>query len=461
MADILAAVLRRVKPREADIRFVEEVASELLRRTDEAISRLGFNARAMLVGSVARGTWLRQEPDIDIFILFDEGLTREELEEKGLAVAREVAGAAGEEKFAEHPYVTMKFRGLDIDLVPCFDVADPKRIKSAVDRSPHHQRYVKEKLTPQLADEVLLLKQFATGIGVYGAELKKQGFSGYLCELLILHYGSFTKLVEAASRWLPGEMIDISSHYSDRSELKLMFENQPLVVVDPVDPNRNAAAAVSLQNFSIFVRACQDFQHRPGLKFFFPRQVRLLEPRELDRILKKRGTRIFCVVFRSPRVVPDVLFPQLRKTERAIVTRLAQEGFEVLRSDVWANSNSAILIELSVSSLPGVKTRVGPPPNVPAESFVREHLGSKSYLAGPMVDAAGRMVFELKREWTDALDLLKDILSQRASFGKHVAEAIARKYQIYEGAKLKALLRDSGFREFLSEYFTRRLPWYR
>ncbi|MBC7218721.1 MAG: CCA tRNA nucleotidyltransferase [Hadesarchaea archaeon] len=461
MDGILDEVLRRIKPTQEDIRFVERVASEIIQRTGEAISRLGFSAKTMLVGSVARGTWLRHDPDIDVFILFEETLTREELEQRGMAVAREVAGPAGEEKFAEHPYVTMKFHGLDIDLVPCYDVADPRRIKSAVDRSPHHQRYVKAKLTPQLADEVLLLKQFASGIGVYGAELKRQGFSGYLCELLILHYGSFSKLVEEASKWVPGEVIDILSYYSDKSEPKLIFENQPLVVVDPVDPGRNAAAAVSLQNFSIFVRACQDFLDRPSLRFFFPKRVKLLTPAGLDRILKRRGTRLFCIIFRSPQVVPDVLYPQLRKTERAVVTRLAQEGFEVLRSDVWADSISVILVELAVSKLSGVKTRVGPPPNISAKDFIQEHLSSRNCLAGPMVDAAGRVIFEVKREWTDALALLKDIMSQRISFGKHVSEAVSQRYRIYEGEGLKKLLNESGFREFLSEYLTRRLPWYR
>ena len=29
------------------------------------------------------------------------------------------------------------------------------------------------------------------GIGVYGAEIKVGGFSGYLCELLVMKYGGF------------------------------------------------------------------------------------------------------------------------------------------------------------------------------------------------------------------------------------------------------------------------------
>jgi len=461
MIDIRERVLKRVKPNEADIKRIEEAANELIQRTNKAVAKLKLNARAMLVGSAARGTWLRSERDIDIFILFPEWLTREELERQGLAVAREVAGAAGKERFAEHPYVTMKFRGLDVDLVPCYDVADAKKIKSAVDRTPHHQQYVKSRITPQLAEEVLLLKQFTSGIGVYGSELKTHGFSGYLCELLILHHGSFDKLVKAASDWTSRKIIDIESNYQNESEPRMLFEKQPLVVIDPVDPSRNVAAAVSMQNFAIFVRACQDFLVKPSLRFFFPRKVKPLDARGLSSILKKRGTVLFCVVFRSPDVVQDVLYPQLRKTEKAIVTRLAQFGFEVLRSDVWANEKSAILLELSFSKLPWVKTRVGPPFRMEVEGFIHEHLKSRARLAGPFVDAAGRVIFELKRDQTNALNLLEDILNKRTAFGKHVAEAVAKDYKILEGTKLKELLKDRGFNEFISEYLTRCLPWYR
>ena len=460
MEDIQAEVLKRVKPTKSDIRRVNRVASRLILKTEQAAAKLKVKARAMLVGSVARGTWLSSERDIDIFILFPEGLTRAELERQGLAVARRVAGPKGTERFAEHPYVTTKFQGFEVDLVPCYDVSDLKMIKSAVDRTPHHQLYVKDRLIAELADQVLLLKQFAYGTGVYGAELKTQGFSGYLCELLILHYGSFAKLVEAAAKWTAGTIIDIERAYGDETEPKVLFQWQPLIVIDPVDPNRNVAAAVSMQSFATFIYACQDFLKRPDLNFFFPNGAQPLDAGGINDILKRRGTALFCITFRPPDLVPDILYPQLRKTERTIVERLTQYGFEVLRSDIWANSSAAILIELTSSKLPGVRTRVGPPLKMEAENFIREHVRSEARLAGPFVDAAGRIVFELKRRQTQAKDVLRSILNDRVAFGKHVAEAIAKEYEIIEGKKLKKLLRDKKFKTFLSEYLTRRLPWY-
>ncbi len=73
------------------------------------------------------------------------------------------------------------------------------------------------------------------GCGVYGSELKTQGFSGYLTELLIIHYGSFENTVKEACFWKPGEKIDLMQH----SKIKY---DEPLVMVDPTDPKRNVAA---------------------------------------------------------------------------------------------------------------------------------------------------------------------------------------------------------------------------
>ncbi|MEA1904645.1 MAG: CCA tRNA nucleotidyltransferase [Candidatus Hadarchaeota archaeon] len=461
MREVLQKVVRQVKPRKAERERLREVASKLVERTNEACSELEVPARAMLVGSAARGTWLRDDRDIDIFILFPEHLLRGELERKGLEVARRVAGKRGKEQFAEHPYITTRIGGFDVDLVPCYDVADPSKIRSAVDRSPHHQNYVEAKLTPRLADEILLLKQFMRGIGTYGAELKIQGFSGYLSELLVLNYGSFRGVVETASGWEPGVVLDLRREYPDPDEARALFEGQPLIIIDPVDPNRNAAAVVSMQNFATFVRACQDFLREPDERFFFPKPVRSLSLRDMRERLVERGTTLFCVAFESPDLVHDVLYPQLKKTERTLAAGLERAGFKVLRSDVWSDGKSLILLELAIAKLPKVRTHVGPPVTIEAEDFVRKHLKSRRRFTGPFVDTKGRLTFEIGRKHTRAKQILESTLKEGTAFGKHVAESLSEGYSIYEGKQVTKLCRVGKIRRFLSEYLKRCLPWLR
>ena len=152
-----------------------------------------------MVGSAARGTWLSGTHDIDVFISFPEETPRKDLETLGMAIAREVAKLAehAEDRHAEHPYLNIIYKGFDVDLVPCFRVASASRIKSAVDRTPFHNDFIKPRIKG-CEDEVLLLKQFMRGGGVYGSELRTQGFSGYLTELLVIHYGSFENTVSSS-----------------------------------------------------------------------------------------------------------------------------------------------------------------------------------------------------------------------------------------------------------------------
>jgi tRNA nucleotidyltransferase (CCA-adding enzyme) len=357
----------------------------------------------------------------------------------------------------------MDFEGFRVDLVPCFDIKDPSKLKSAVDRTPHHQRYVREYLTPELADQVLLLKQFVRGIGVYGAEARVQGFSGYLCELMVLSRGSFEKLLEEVAGWKPGMVIDLERAYPNEAEPKILFERQPLIVVDPVDPKRNVAAALSLRSFSMFVLACREFLRRPKLEFFFPRHLRPLTPKGFKRLLKSRGTKLCCLHVKHPDLPEDVIYPQLRKTERAISNELVQAGFEVLRSDVWANEHSAIvLVELSIFRLPQVQARPGPRLTLDVSDFLLEHLESPRRLAGPFVDDAGRVVYELRRQETDATRFLNRVVANCRGFGKNVAESIERgDYALLIGEEITRLFRNRGFRKFITQYLDPRLPWYR
>lgn len=452
-------VLERIKPSPAERERLESLTKKLLARVNRACKKLGVPARGVLVGSAARGTWLRFERDIDIFILFPEEVPREELERRGLEVAREVMGERGKEQYAEHPYLSAELEGFQVDLVPCYDIEDPSKIKSAVDRTPHHNRYIRSRLTPELAEQVLLLKQFMHGVGIYGAELRVRGFSGYLCELLTLYHGSFLGVIGSAKGWRPGVVVDLEGAYPDPSEARGLFRGEPLVVIDPVDSNRNAAAAVSMQNFAIFVRACQDFLRKPSPRFFFPRLPPLWGPRRLEEELKRRGTTLLCISFTPPKVVPDILYPQLRKAERTLRSKLERAGFGVLRSDVWSNGFAALLLELSVGRLPRVEPRLGPPISVGVGGFVDKHREKK--IAGPFVDESGRLRFEVERKLRTAKQVVKLTLLEGHGLGKHVAESISQGHTIYQGRQILKLCRDEGFARFLTEYLTRCLPWYR
>jgi len=187
-------ILRRIRPSVEEERLVEAFCRRVSGELSERLREAGFKAVAEVHGSVAKGTWLSGERDLDIFILLDPGYERDVIPSV-LEVVKRYLGSGWVEAYAEHPYLQARIDEFQVDFVPCFRIRPGEPLKSATDRTPLHTAYVREHLKPEQRDEVRLLKRFMKGIGVYGAELKVGGFSGYLCELLIIHYGSFEKLL--------------------------------------------------------------------------------------------------------------------------------------------------------------------------------------------------------------------------------------------------------------------------
>jgi tRNA nucleotidyltransferase (CCA-adding enzyme) len=443
---ICEAVIERIRPDEDERRRVKAVTDLIITKVNEKASEMGLDAHAISVGSTARNTWLRGETDIDVFIMFPEDLSEEELKEQGLALATSISERC-EERYASHPYIHAYFYDAEqrteygVDLVPCFLVKDAAALKSAVDRTPFHKEYITSRIAG-LADDVLLLKQFMMRLGIYGSELRRKGFAGYLCELLILHYASLVSLLSAAAQWHYGERIDIEGKGTYKGE-----GNEPLIVIDPVDPNRNVAAAVSEYSFCRFIDAARAFLADPRMEFFLPREAAPLRADEFAKLRKERGTEMVMIVFDAPDVVEDILFPQLRKAEASVTNLIERHGFEVYRSDVYSEGDKAFLLfEMLVWSLPRIRKHVGPPVTLKlhAEKFKEKYAASHR-----MFIEEGRYVVEVERKYTDIISLLKNELKW-CSLGKNVAESIKRGYEVLRNEEIET---TEGLGYFFSEYF--------
>ncbi|MCX6657670.1 MAG: nucleotidyltransferase domain-containing protein, partial [Euryarchaeota archaeon] len=150
-------VLKSIRPTAAQDKKVIDIVEELAEMAVSEAKKLKVHIEPMLVGSVAKGTHLK-DPDIDLFMLFSESTPMEQLKEAGLEIGRKVLG--GREHYAQHPYVRGTYKGFQVDMVPCFRIRDTRAKISAVDRTPFHTEFVKKNLKKGMADEVRLLKRF-------------------------------------------------------------------------------------------------------------------------------------------------------------------------------------------------------------------------------------------------------------------------------------------------------------
>ena len=403
MQEITQRILKQITPSEQDRAKVEAITHELEEKVALACKEEGVSALVRVEGSVAKDTWLRENPDIDIFLRLPTSIPRRDLGEIGLKIAKKAAGSYEQvERFAEHPYLEIFVEGYRVDIVPCFD-AKPGEWQSATDRTPYHTDYIKKHLTKSLHGEVRLLKKFMQGIDVYGAEIKVGGFSGYLCELLIMNYGSFTETLQAFAHFRKRMAVDIKSFYDGRqNDLSLLF-SEPLVIVDPVDKGRNVASAVQTNKLNIFVAASRAFLKNPDAAFFYPPKTEALSLDCLKSKFESRGSSIMFLVVGQAAAVPDVLWGQLYKSMRSLRKLIELNDFKQLKDAIWSNEKnlSIFIFELEQQILTNIKKHLGPPleREPECESFLAKYVGSQQVISGPSVEG-GRWVVMLPRKKT-------------------------------------------------------------
>ncbi len=416
MKDILLRVLPHIVPDEEEVKRAREAEEEIRRRLEK------FDVEYKFVGSYARNTWLKGNLEIDVFLLFPEDLPREELEKRGLEIGKAILDSY-EIRYAEHPYVHGKVKGVEVDVVPCYKVKDPSNIKSAVDRTPFHHEWLKDRIKGK-ENDVRLLKRFLKVHGIYGAEYKVRGFSGYLCELLIVFYGSFENLVREATKWTRRTVIDVKNHEIRRGDR--------FFVVDPVDEKRNVAANLSLDNLAKFVHLCREFVENPSEDFFFEREFEIPRDEELFMELEKRGTAIFAVEFNKPDIVEDNLYPQLERATKKITEFLERENFMPLRTGFFVASKCYLIFECQVKELSRIRRRMGPP--FEEEKHVKRFLKDKLYK--PFLEGGRWWVYD-ERKFTRPEEAVKSYIEKNwQALGKNVGEEIRKWFKIINGKDL-------------------------
>ncbi|MEM3073238.1 MAG: CCA tRNA nucleotidyltransferase [Nitrososphaerales archaeon] len=408
--DILVEARKLCEPDEEERKRVAKVAQEILQKASEVIAKRKIEGKAVIGGSYAKDTWLKGDCDIDLFLKFPTKIGQEEFKRLSMDMAEEtLAGYPTLVRYSEHPYLEGFVNGIRVNVVPCFDV-EPRRWISAADRSPYHTEYVKEHLKEELKADVRLLKKFLKVRNIYGAEVKTKGFSGYVCEVLILKYQSFINTLTAFSNFERGSIISLGEVPAD---VRLRFQN-PIIILDPVDPERNLGAAVSEESLATLILSARSFLKKPRVEYFKIPDVN----QETSHILKKILDNLILLKFKHKPRSPDIIWGQLHKTSEAIRKQLEIRGFEILKVSEASSEKdeSAILLLTESTTLPNYVLKVGPEVYRKEDTarFIEKNLNRST---ATWFTEDGRIVSLQERVQRDIVDVLSSILKNPKELG--------------------------------------------
>jgi tRNA nucleotidyltransferase (CCA-adding enzyme) len=397
----------------------ERIANLAYSLVEKEIERYAEVTGLEFGGSFAKGTWLDKDADIDIFIRFKKNTSEEKFEK----ISKKIGFDALKKyspyvRYSQHPYVEASIRNTKINVVPFYDVKIGEW-KSAADRSPFHTKFMEKSLTSKMKNDVKVLKIFLKSNGIYGAEIAKQGFSGYISEVLILEFGSFENLVKSMSK--------IEEKYIIGKTAK-KFET-PITIIDPIDSNRNLAAAISDENVGKFILICRAFKQKPSLEFF---------KNQKSKVSKKYWSNLLVIKFDYKVRSPDIIWGQIKRATSTLATQLELGGFTVLRSKSHTDElkEAYLLFFLESTKISHVYQKNGPEffRDDSSKSFISKNLKNTELM---WIGNNKKIISLEKRKHTDATSFMTEFLKKKLEMGipKGLQNDFKRGFKISVGNK--------------------------
>jgi len=346
----LEKIKEKLKPDES---AAWKEAGIFLKKVNDSIKKNKINAEAVIGGSLAKGTFLKGDHDVDIFVKFSKEYENEilsDLLEKILLPIKpgRVHGS--------RDYFVKVIRKMKYEIIPVYEIASADEIVNTTDASILHFKWLGKQSAknPKIRDEIRLAKAFCKSAGVYGAESYIKGFSGHVLDILVVYYGSFMNLIKNCAKWKKPQVIDINNVYKGEALEKLNRSKtiSPLVLIDPIQQDRNAAAALGDEMFFRLVERAKSFLKNPSEKFFAREEF------SLKKIRKKNTIIIEAIALKGKK---DIVGSKLLHAFDGIKKQLQLNGFEIPSSGWHWNEKAYFWFKMKKMKIPKKYVHDGPP----------------------------------------------------------------------------------------------------
>ena len=201
------------------------------------------------------------------------------------------------------------------------------------------------------------------------------------------------------------------------------------MIIDPIDSNRNLAAAISDENIGKFILVCRAFKENPKAEFFKNKK---------SKISKKYWENLLSIKFSFKTRSPDIIWGQIKRATSSLSTQLELAGFTVLRSKAYTDQQKEayLFFFLESAKISNVHVKNGP-------QFFRED-SSKSFISKNLSNAEliwvgkNKKILALeKRQHTDAGKFMTEFLKNNLQTGipKGLQTDFKRGFKIGVGEK--------------------------
>ncbi|NCO11793.1 hypothetical protein CO038_03490 [Candidatus Pacearchaeota archaeon CG_4_9_14_0_2_um_filter_39_13] len=334
---ILKEKIEEIKPNEREVKQLKKDVKVFIERLNQELAKTKHGGDVFVGGSFAKNTLIKDgKYDVDVFVRFPwEYDDISPLLEKVLQKLAKKLGLKMEKLHGSRDYFRIYFSdNAYFEIIPVTKIRKPSEERNVTDLSYFHVSYVKKKIKG-LENQVLLAKSFCQAQKVYGAETYVRGFSGYSLELMVLHYGSFLKMLRELVKAEKGTRIilDPGKHYRRKDDV--LFElneaklQSPVILVDPTNKDRNALASLSRETFEKFQEAARKFLKSPDKVYFSEDDIDL---DKLKDLAEKKKAEFIHVNIRTDRQAGDIAGTKLKKFHYYVESEI-KKYFELLKHE--------------------------------------------------------------------------------------------------------------------------------
>lgn len=399
-------ILKKISPDSEEITALNNSLETVKSLIEDFAKKHNFSVEVVAGGSTAKGTFLKGSFDVDIFVRFKSKGDLSNMLEKVIMDLSEKLNVAVEKVHGSRDYFQFEYKGFFFEIVPVKFINSLDEMENVTDMSPLHVFWVKKKLNEKLAGDIRLAKQFCKSCDVYGAESFINGISGHVLDILIIEYGSFDNFIKEVSNWSGITIVDPEKKHSNvLKELNQAKLVSPLIVVDPIDLNRNASAALSKKKYNKLIATCRKFLKQPDVSFFEikPFDLKSLQSKQLDNEL------LFVVSCVPVEGKKDVVATKILKVFEFIERHLRLYNFSIRFCDWHYSPNqSELFFFVKNEILEKQFEREGPPIKNKSDAlrFKKIH-GDKVY------ERDGRLFVKVNREFINPINCISHLIKQK------------------------------------------------